>query len=61
MCQRSLLTGQRACPAESIGVGLAHRIAAEEQRNFLKAGPVAVGGKYGRADALRTAKAKSVR
>ena len=44
MCQRSLLTGQRACPAESIGVGLAHRIAAEEQRNFLKAGLVAVGG-----------------
>ena len=32
----------RACPAESSGVGLVHRIAAEEQRQFLKAGPVAV-------------------
>jgi len=32
-----VLTRLRACPAESIGVGLAHRIAAEEQRNFLKA------------------------
>jgi hypothetical protein len=42
-----VVTRLRACPAESIGVGLAHRIAAEEQRNFLKAGPVAVGGKYG--------------
>jgi hypothetical protein len=61
VCRRSLLTGQRACPAVSVGVELAHRIAAEEQRNFLKAGPVAVGGKYGRSDALRAAKAKSAR
>jgi hypothetical protein len=44
----------RSCPA--IGVGLVHRIAAEEQRQFLKAGPVAVGGKYGRTDMPRTAK-----
>jgi hypothetical protein len=31
-----VLTRLRACPAESLGVGLVHRIAAEEQRNFLK-------------------------
>jgi hypothetical protein len=43
-----VLTRLRACPAETLGVGLVHRIAAEEQRNFLKAGPIAVGGgKYG--------------
>ena len=53
--------GQRACPAVSVGVGLAHRIAAEEQRNFLKAGPVAVSGKYGRPDTLRAAQAKAAR
>jgi hypothetical protein len=44
----------RACPAESVGVGLAHRICAEEQRAFLKNS----GGPYissaGRPDALRT-------
>jgi hypothetical protein len=40
-----VLTRLRACPAETLGVGLAHRIAAEEQRQFLKAGPIAVGGK----------------
>ena len=47
-----VLTRLRACPAETLGVGLVHRIAAEEQRQFLKAGP-AVGGKYGR-DTPRT-------
>jgi hypothetical protein len=42
-----VVTRLRACPAESIGVGLVHRIAIEEQRNFLKARPIAVGGKGG--------------
>src|SRR5262249_11882234 len=42
-----VLAQLRACPAETLGVGLAHRICAEEQRHFLKAGSVAVGGKYG--------------
>jgi hypothetical protein len=43
-----VLARLRAYPAAAIGVGLAHRIAAEEQRQFLKAGPIAVGGKYAR-------------
>ena len=30
-----VLTRLRACPAQEIGVGLAHRLAAEEQRSFL--------------------------
>jgi hypothetical protein len=51
-----VLARLRACPAESVGVGLVHRIAAEEQRHFLKAGPVAVGGKYGRTDTPQTAR-----
>jgi hypothetical protein len=61
VCRRSLLTGQRACPAESVGVELAHRFAAEEQRHFLKAGPVAIGtgGKYGRPRALRATSAEA--
>jgi putative oxidoreductase len=32
LCQRSLLTGQRARPAGSVGVGLAHRIAQNNER-----------------------------
>jgi len=44
-----VLTRLRACPAESVGVGLAHRIAAEEQRNFLKAAPNTVGPDEARA------------
>ena len=44
-----VLTRLRACPAESVGVGLAHRIAAEEQRNFLKAASNAVGPDEARA------------
>jgi hypothetical protein len=40
---------------------LAHRFAAEEQRHFLKAGPVAIGtgGKYGRPRALRATSAEA--
>jgi hypothetical protein len=41
-------------PPELRGPGLVYRIAAEAQRDFLKAGPVAIGGggKYGRAQPL---------
>jgi hypothetical protein len=45
-------------PVEARGLGLLHRLGRSLQRQFLKDGPVAVGGnngvgKYGRADALR--------
>jgi hypothetical protein len=42
-------------PPELRGPGLVYRIAATAQRDFLKTGPVAVGGggKYGRAQPLR--------
>jgi len=51
-----VLVRLRVYPAEAIGVRLAHRICAEEQRTFLKnsGGPyVGSTGKYGRPDALR--------
>ena len=35
-------------PAEARFHGLLHRLGRELQRTFLKNGPVAVGGKYGR-------------
>jgi hypothetical protein len=40
-------------PPELRGPGLVYRFAAAAQRDFLKAGPVAVGGKYGRSQPLR--------
>ena len=40
-------------PAEARGHGLLHRLGRELQRTFLKNGPVAVGGKYGRRDERR--------
>jgi hypothetical protein len=36
-------------PEQARGVRLVYRIAAEAQRDFLKAGPVAIGGKYSRS------------
>jgi hypothetical protein len=40
-------------PEQARGVGLVYRIAAEVQRDFLKAGPIAVGRKYSRSQPLR--------
>jgi hypothetical protein len=43
-----------AYPQEARGVGLLHRIAAHAQRDFVKAGPVAVAiDKYGRTQPRR--------
>jgi hypothetical protein len=42
-----------AYPPGARGPGLLHRVAAEAQREFLRSGPIAVGGKYGRPAYLR--------
>jgi hypothetical protein len=48
-------------PVDARGPDLTHRLGRDLQRRFLKDGPLAVGGKYGRPDSLRVPHTKSTR